>query len=90
MKRKRIFSLFFALILSLSLFTPALATGEEPQLPADPDILAKAALLVDYETGDVAYAKNEHQELYPASLTKIMTALLTLDAVEAGKLSLEQ
>ena len=55
MKTKRIFSLFFSLILSLCLFTPAFATGDEPQLPADPDILAKAALLVDYNTGAIAY-----------------------------------
>ena len=90
MKTNRIFSLFFALILTLSLFTPAYATGDEPQLPEDPNILAKAALLVDYTTGDIAYAKNEHEELYPASLTKIMTALLVLEAVEAGQLTMEQ
>ena len=60
-----------------------------PVMPEDPDILAKAALLVDADTGAVAYAKNEHQELYPASLTKVMTALLVLEAVEDGKLSLE-
>ena len=90
MKTKRIFSLFFALILSLSLFTPAFATGDEPQLPEDPNILAKAALLVDYNTGDIAYGKNEHEELYPASLTKIMTALLTLEAIEAGQLTMDQ
>ena len=90
MKTKRIFSLFFALILSLSLFTPVCATGDEPQLPEDPNILAKAALLVDYNTGDVAYAKNEHEELYPASLTKIMTALLVLEAIEDGQLAMEQ
>ena len=90
MKTKRIFSLFFALILSLSLFTPVCATGDEPQLPEDPNILAKAALLVDYNTGDIAYAKNEHEELYPASLTKIMTALLVLEAIEDGQLAMEQ
>ena len=82
MKTNRIFSLFFALILTLSLFTPAYATGDEPQLSEDPNILAKAALLVDYTTGDIAYAKNEHEELYPASLTKIMTALVVLEMCE--------
>ena len=38
----------------------------------------------------VVYAKNEHEELYPASLTKIMTALLVLEAVDSGQLSLDQ
>ena len=91
MKTNRFFALFLALVLSLCLFPTAYAAGDEkPELPADPDILAKAALLVDANTGAVAYAKNEHQELYPASLTKIMTALLTLEAIDAGKLSMDQ
>jgi len=54
------------------------------------DIAAKAALLVDQKTGAILYAKNEHKELYPASLTKIMTALLVLEAVDDGKLTLDQ
>ena len=56
----------------------------------DPDIQAKAALLVDANTGSIVYAKNEHQELYPASLTKIMSALLVMEAVDSGRLSLDQ
>jgi len=88
MKTKRFFSFFLMLILSVTLCVPAAAA--EAVLPEDPDILAKAALLIDLETGAVAYGKNEHQELYPASLTKIMTALLVLEAVDAGKLSMDQ
>jgi len=90
MKTKRFLSLFFALLLSLCLIPSALAAEDVPQLPADPNILAKAALLVDVNTDSIAYAKNEHQELYPASLTKIMTALLVLEAIEDGKLTMEQ
>ena len=91
MKTNRFFALFLALVLSLCLFPAAYAAGDEkPELPADPDILAKAALLVDANTGTVVYAKGEHEELYPASLTKIMTALLTLEAIDAGKLSMDQ
>jgi D-alanyl-D-alanine carboxypeptidase (penicillin-binding protein 5/6) len=91
MKTKRFFALFLALILSLCLLPTAYAAEDSaPQLPDDPDILAKAALLVDANTGGIVYAKNEHEELYPASLTKIMTALLTLEAVDAGKLSMDQ
>lgn len=85
MKTRRFFSVFLLLALLLSLFvTPAASALEEF------DVRAKAALLMDAETGAVVYAKNEHQELYPASLTKIMTALLTLEAVDAGKLALDQ
>ena len=93
MKTKRFFSVFLLAALVMSLWAVALAsadTKEAPVLPEDPDILAKAALLVDYNTGEIVYAKNEHQELYPASLTKIMTALLTLEAIDAGKLTMDQ
>lgn len=91
MKNRRFLSLFLVLILSLWLVPFASATEDEkPVLPADPDILAKAALLVDANTGAVAYAKNERQELYPASLTKIMTALLVFEALEDGRLTIDQ
>ena len=93
MKTRRFLSVFLAVILTMSFLAVPFASAdgtEDPVLPADPDILAKAAILVDAETGAVAYAKNEHQELYPASLTKIMTALLVLEAIEDGKLSMDQ
>lgn len=91
MKTKRFFSVFLLAALVMSLCCPfAFAADDAPVLPEDPDILAKAALLVDYNTGEIVYAKNEHTELYPASLTKIMTALLTLEAISAGKLTMEQ
>ena len=45
---------------------------------------------MDANPGAIVYAKNEHQELYPASLTKIMTALLVVEAIDKGQLSLDQ
>ncbi len=65
---------------------------EEPNLlPEDPNILAHAALLVDLnDHGKILYGKNEHERAYPASLTKIMTALLVFDAVADGQLSMDQ
>ena len=61
LKTRRFFSLFFAALLAFTLFTvPASAYEGVP----DPEILAKAVLLVDQKTGAVVYAKNEHQELY--------------------------
>ena len=71
MKRTRFFSVFLLLTLLVSLFAAPTASALE-----DPAIEAGAALLVDANTGAIAYAKNEHQEMYPASLTKIMTGLL--------------
>ncbi len=86
MKTKRILAIFFlVLLLAGQLVFPARAAG----VP-DPNIQAKAALLVDQKTGAVVYALNEHDELYPASLTKIMTCLLVLDAIDEGRLSLSQ
>lgn len=89
MKNRRFFSLFLLLALLCALAATPLSAAAEPVVE-DPGIQAKAALLVDAHTGAVVYAKNEHQELYPASLTKIMTALLVLEAVDQGKLSLSQ
>lgn len=77
-------------MISLHLAPLAAADADSPVLPEDPNILAKAALLVDANTGLPIYAKNEHEELYPASLTKIMTALLVFEAIEDGKLSMDQ
>ena len=79
MKTHRFFSVFWLLILAVSLLTGPASAAEVP----DPAIQAKAALLVDANTGRMVYGKNEHEELYPASLTKIMTALLTLEAVDS-------
>mgnify|MGYP004638259603 FL=1 len=90
MKFKRLFSVFLLLTV-LAGFAAVPAAADETKTPVpDPDIQAKAALLVDWDTETVLYAKNEHTELYPASLTKIMTALLTLEAVDQGKLALNQ
>lgn len=53
-------------------------------------VKAKAALLVDLDTLEVLYEQNADEALPPASTTKIMTALLTLEAVESGQLTLDQ
>ena len=86
MKTKRFFSIFFlALLLVGQLTVPAGAAKV-----SDPAVPAKAALQVDQKTGAVIYSLNERDELYPASLTKIMTCLLVLEAVDEGRLKLSQ
>ena len=50
---------------------------------------AGPALLLDYNTGQVLYAEEPDQTWFPASLTKLMTAYLTFDAVRSGKLTME-
>lgn len=51
---------------------------------ADPNILCSTAVLIDANTGTILFEKNADQKMYPASLTKIMTAIL---ALEMGDLS---
>lgn len=69
-----------------ALLFPASAKGESaPAVPAPPPPLqAEGAVLMDLSTGQVLYAKNPTLHLYPASITKIMTALL---ALKKGRLS---
>ena len=83
MKKHRLLSLFLSFALLLPLFASFSADAYE-----DFDLDAKAGLLIEADTGEILYEKNAHQENYPASLTKIMTALLVFEAIDEGKLSL--
>ena len=47
---------------------------------AEPDITASSAILIEASTGRVMYEKNADEEMYPASLTKMMTCILALEA----------
>lgn len=58
----------------------------QAELPVD--INAKAVTLMDAGTGKVLLAKNEHEKLYPASVTKVMTLLLVTEAIDEGKIAL--
>ena len=52
------------------------------------NINAKSAVLIDWSTGEVLYEKNIHEQLPPASVTKIMTMLLAMEALDSGKITL--
>lgn len=56
---------------------------------AAPELTAKSAILIDAETGQVLYEKDPDTRLAPASITKVMTMLLAMEAVEAGKVSFD-
>ncbi len=63
-----------------------------PVLPvraAELDIPAKSALLMDVETGTVLYEQDAHTPLAPASVTKVMTMLLIMEAIGDGRISWE-
>jgi serine-type D-Ala-D-Ala carboxypeptidase (penicillin-binding protein 5/6) len=55
--------------------------------PAPFALDAKAAMMIDADTGAVLYAYNEHNKMQPASLAKIMTFYIALDALKAGKIT---
>ncbi|NEZ46276.1 D-alanyl-D-alanine carboxypeptidase [Clostridium niameyense] len=50
------------------------------------NVEAKSALLMEPTTGQIIYEKNSHEKFAPASVTKIMTMLLTMEAIDSGKI----
>ena len=51
------------------------------------EVSAPSALLMEKETGTILYTKDEHAKLEPASVTKVMTLLLTMEAIDSGQLA---
>ena len=54
------------------------------------DIKARTAILQDYLSGEILYEKDPDKSIYPASMTKIMTAIITFDLIKSGDLNLEE
>ncbi|HJA92913.1 MAG TPA: D-alanyl-D-alanine carboxypeptidase [Candidatus Eisenbergiella merdipullorum] len=54
-------------------------SNEWENWPAGPALGAEAAILMDADTGAILYEKNIHEKLYPASITKILTALIVME-----------
>lgn len=65
-----------AMMLTVSL---SVGVSADVSFTPDFDIYSEAALLINLDTGDVMYSKNADKQLVPASLTKIMTAVLVLE-----------
>ena len=76
---KRLMGLTAALLLFFGLFPMKTRAVEL-------DVGGKSALLMDVETGTVLYEKNAHEKLSPASVTKVMTMLLIMEAIDSGKI----
>jgi serine-type D-Ala-D-Ala carboxypeptidase (penicillin-binding protein 5/6) len=56
---------------------------------ANPNINARTAILIDYHSDEVLYELEPDAQIYPASMTKIMTAIVAIDLIEKNKLSLD-
>ncbi|MCD7751821.1 MAG: D-alanyl-D-alanine carboxypeptidase [Lachnospiraceae bacterium] len=50
--------------------------------PTGPDISSETAILIEAETGTILYEKNMHQQMYPASITKILTCLIAVEETD--------
>ena len=78
---KHCIALFLALVLILS--------PMQGVRGAELDVPAPSAILIDGATGTVLYEKNAHERLAPASVTKVMTLLLVMEALDRGQISWE-
>ncbi len=76
MKKINLFSFFIYLTLTASCFSI--------------ETTAKQAILIDFNSGDVLFKKNEDVKVSPASLTKIMTTIIAFDLIQRGELKLTE
>ncbi|HIS51218.1 MAG TPA: D-alanyl-D-alanine carboxypeptidase [Candidatus Onthomonas avicola] len=92
MKKTRIFAILLTLALAVTLLAPgarAIDLAEVSQSVADYHVQSEAALLVNATEDMIYYEQNAYERVYPASITKVMTALLILEAVDRGDMSLD-
>ncbi|MBE3589189.1 MAG: D-alanyl-D-alanine carboxypeptidase [Thermoanaerobacteraceae bacterium] len=88
--RKKILVPLFVLLMLLTRVMPAWPAPEnEKGTPAGMDTTAESAVLMEAQSGQVLWSRNPDKELPMASVTKIMTLLLAVEAVEQGKVSLK-
>lgn len=83
MKLRRLLPVLLMVCIFTSVFTPAACALEAPS------VTAAAVVLADLDSGNILYEKNMNLQRSPASLTKIMTGLLAIEAVERGEIALD-
>jgi D-alanyl-D-alanine carboxypeptidase len=84
---------FLAFLLAALFLIPGASykTAKAEAAPGDSvDIKAEAVILVDAASGKILYQKNQDAMLHPASMTKMMTEYLVLDAIKEGKIKWDQ
>jgi len=84
MKKRNIMKCFSIFMIAV-IFAGSIIMGQAETFDVD----AKAAILMDASTGTILYEKNIHESLPPASVTKIMTMLLTMEELDNNKITLE-
>lgn len=83
MKKIRFFPILLLLCLVFSMTAPSAMALTAPTLDA------QAVVLVDLKSGHILYEQNKDEQRAPASLTKIMTVLLALEAIQSGKCTMD-
>lgn len=81
-KTRKLKSFFTAVVCGVIFFQTAIPVSADPDISLD----SEAAILMDAETGQILYAKNMNRQMYPASITKIMTGFLALTDLEPQQL----
>ena len=84
---KRLPALFLAFILTAALIPATFA--EEIDAPSL-SLSCASSLLMEKESGEILYQNNAHEKLEPASVTKIMTLLLVMEAIDQGRITLDE
>ena len=86
---KRMTGAILTILFLYSLCTAAYAANTQPPDADALGLSAKSAVLMDQATGKILFEKNGREKLYPASVTKIMSLLLFVEAIEDGRLRLQ-
>ena len=82
---KRLVSLMIISIFATSIWIPSASAEEKKSAELVSNV--RSAILIERDTGTVLYEKNSNEKLPPASMTKVMTMLLIMEAIDQGKLS---
>ena len=84
---KKLAGIFFPFLLIFSLtIQPVSAEEKQKELSED----SRSAILIERDTGKVLYDKNSDEKLPPASMTKVMTMLLIMEALDSGQISMKE
>ncbi|MDE3839469.1 D-alanyl-D-alanine carboxypeptidase [Bacillus methanolicus] len=85
---KRIFSMMVFSILMFSVMSTQVFAEEKNDVQLVDNV--RSAILIERDTGTVLFEKNIHEKLPPASMTKVMTMLLIMEAIDEGKLKMNE
>lgn len=82
---KKLASLIMAILIAIMPMNLSFANEDNAPL----SVSSKSAILIDVGSGQILYEKNAHDKLPPASVTKVMTMLLICEALDSGKITLD-